>query len=82
MHKTIELVKDKDGIYREGKTEPKQATFRQPKRKPIKFCSHRLANGMVSTQPDMLSKVIIEINDKLVEIGMEALNELTRGFFR
>lgn len=75
MHKTIELIKSSDGVYREGKTEPKQATLRQPKKRTVKFRSQRQSDNLVQ-------RTIQELNDTLEEIGIKALNELTRGFFK
>jgi len=79
MTKTIELVKGKDGVYREGKTEPQQATFKNPVR------SKRINRGKASrgySSRDLAERVTRELNDTLEEIGMQALNELTRGFFK
>lgn len=79
MHKTIELVKGSDGIYRQGKTEPKQATFKNPVR------SKRLNRGKATrgySSRRLVEKVAQELNDTLEEIGMKALNTLTRGFFK
>lgn len=67
MHKTIEMVKGKDGVYREGKQQPQAATFRGPRSKVRK---------------DPLAKAAEQVNEALEEIGLEALNALTRGFFR
>jgi len=77
--KTIELVKDKDGVYREGKTEPKEATFKIPVRS--KHSNRGKASRGYSSR-DLVEKVTQELNDTLEEIGMKALNELTRGFFK
>jgi len=73
--KTIELVKGKDGVYREGKTEPKQAVLRSSRPRASTFPKRR-------NQRNLIEKVTQELNDTLEEIGMKALNELTRGFFR
>lgn len=76
--KTIELVKDKDGVYREGKTEPKQAAFKNPVRSRVSSDGRRKRDLRVT----LVETVAQELNNTLEEIGMKALNELTRGFFR
>jgi len=79
MIKTIELVKGKDGVYREGKTEPRQAIFKNPVR------SKRLNRGKASrgySNRGLVKDALDNLNDTLEEIGMQALNELTRGFFK
>lgn len=75
MHKTIEMVKDSDGVYREGKTEPKQAVLRSSRPRASTFPKKRRSRTLVE-------KVAQELNDTLEEIGIQALNQLTRGFFR
>lgn len=76
--KTIELLKGEDGVYREGKTEPKQATFKNPVRSRASSGGRHRRDLRIS----LVEKVAQELNDTLEEIGMQALNELTRGFFK
>jgi hypothetical protein len=73
--KTIELVKGKDGVYREGKTEPKQAVFRSSGPRVNTIRNKR-------SQKNPIEQVLETLNDTLEEVGIEALNELTRGFFK
>lgn len=74
--KTIELVKGKDGVYRQGKIEAKQATFKNPVRSRVLSSRRRIRN------PSLAQNVIQELNGILEEISMEALDTLTHGFFR
>lgn len=79
MNKTIELVKGSDGVYRQGKTQPKQATFKNPVR------SKRLNRGKATrgySSRDIVTETIHQVNEVLEDIGIEALNILTHGFFK
>lgn len=68
--KIIEMVKDRDGVYKQiGEVEPEPASFKRVKKPKVK--KHSSA----------VEAAINEVNNELEELGFEALNILTRGIF-
>ncbi len=71
--KTIELKKCKDGVFRQS-TEAYTMEVEPPHAK--KWNKKKLkVNSPVK-------ELLETVNDELEEIGLDALNQLTRGFFK
>ncbi len=66
--KTIEMVRSKDGTYRQRKIEAKPVSFKMPKR------SRKQVNSKALT-----TRFVENLNDELEEIGIEAINVLLNG---